>query len=149
MLGYHYGQNTGLLNNHSLAGYIDEETDRVILHISNSNHDQFMMALSYAENFIQQNRQNAKSNIEVVAHAGGIDLMRENSPLAARVSALMQAYENIHFVACANAISNLRQSDIEPLIIANVGTEKPAMDHIIERVQAGWRYVKIESIMKI
>jgi len=124
-------------------------TDHVVLHLSESDPKQFSAALRYIEKFLDDN-QSPGSQIEIIANAGGLDLMREDtSPFRAQVVAMMRDHDNVHFIACANGIRNLRKQGINPPIIKNIDTDKTAIDHIIGRLQAGWRYVKVDNIPEI
>jgi intracellular sulfur oxidation DsrE/DsrF family protein len=69
------------------------------------------------------------------------------SPLRARINNLIQAHDNVHFIACANAIKQLRATGTEPRIIQGVQTDTTAFDHIVSRLQGGeWKYIKVESL---
>jgi len=133
----------------ALAAAHTPSTNHVILHVSQSDPEQFSAALRYVENFLDSN-QGPGSQIEVIANSGGLDLMRaDKSPFKAQVVAMMQHHSNVHFIACANGIRNLRKLGIEPKIIGDIDTDKTAIDHIINRLQAGWTYVKVDDIPEI
>jgi intracellular sulfur oxidation DsrE/DsrF family protein len=122
-------------------------SNHVILHISESDPRLFAAALHYVEKFLDKNN-TPGSQIEVVANSGGLDLMRaDKSPFKAEVVAIMKRHNNVHIIACANAIRNLRKQGIEPKIIGDVDTHETAIDHIINRLQAGWTYVKVDDIL--
>jgi intracellular sulfur oxidation DsrE/DsrF family protein len=124
-------------------------TDRVVLHLSESDPKQFAAALNYIEDFLAANEAE-DSQIEVIANSGGLDLMRmDTSPFKNQLVAMMRDHDNVHFIACANAIRNLRKQGIQAQIIPKVHTDKTAIDHIIGRLQAGWSYVKIDNVPAI
>ena len=145
MLGYHYLVSPG--NQPVIAGVTQSQPEKVILHISQSSEKQFMRALAYTEQFLHDHVGDG-NRIEVVAHAGGLDLLREDiSPLRDRITALMQRFDNVHFIACANAISLLHAKGTDPRIIPGIATDATAFDHIVGRLQTGgWRYLKVESL---
>ena len=148
-LGYHYGRHLDHTASVTLASAEQQHNDRVILHISDANPDQFAAALSYAERFLQRHPA-PQGHIEVIANAGGLNMLRTGvSPYEKQISALLEAYSNVTFLACANGIANLRKQGIEPRVIANVDTEKKAIDHIVERLQAGWSYVRVDTLPEI
>jgi intracellular sulfur oxidation DsrE/DsrF family protein len=127
----------------------DTYTDRVVLHLSESDPKQFSAALGYIEKFLHDN-QAPGSQIEVIANSGGLDLMRsDKSPFKTQVVAMIRDHDNVHFIACANGIRNLRKQGDNPPIIRNIDTDKTAIDHIIGRLQAGWTYVKVDNIPEI
>lgn len=124
-----------------------DQQEKIILHISKSDPRQFAAALDYAEKFLAENDSN--DQIDVVAHAGGLDVMRSDvSPMKERILSLMQKHRNIHFIACAGAIRMFQQKNgTSPAIIEGVGTDMTAFDHIVGRLQSGgWKYIKVESL---
>jgi hypothetical protein len=120
-------------------------TDRILVHVSRSDPALFRRALDYTERLIEEH---AGSRVEVVAHAGGLDLLRDDvSPVKDRVMTLMQQHHNIHFLACADSIGTLREQGIDPDFITGVNADGEAIDHIIQRLQdGGWKYIKAESL---
>ena len=149
ILGYYVTQQSSQPTAVSLASLHAPSTDHVILHISESDPKLFSSTLRYVEDFLDKN-QSPGSQIEVIANSGGLDLMRaDKSPFKAQVVAIMKRHKNVHFIACANGIRNLRKRGIEPHIIGDIDTDKTAIDHIINRLQAGWTYVKVDDIPEI
>jgi len=145
-VGYYVAQQVSEPTAVSLASLHAPSTNHVILHVSESDPKLFSAALSYVNSFLDQN-QSPGSQIEVIANSGGLDLMRaDKSPFKAQVVAMMKNHKNVHFIACANGISNLRKRGVEPHIIGDIDTDKTAIDHIINRLQAGWTYVKVDDI---
>jgi len=61
----------------------------------------------------------------------------------------MRERNNVHFIACAYGIRLLHERGVEPNIIEGISTDKTAMDHIIDRLQSGWTYIKVDSLPKI
>ena len=151
MLGHspYYEPITGAIGQ-AVASVSQHEPEKLILHISESDPEKFSTALSYTDKFLQEH-QDEGHQIEVVAHAGGIDLMRSDvSPLQEQILEMMASYDNVHFIGCANAIKMLRKKGIEPAIITGVSTDSTAFDHIVNRLQSGgWKYMKVESIKEI
>jgi len=126
-LGYHYGRHLDRNALEGLASAQQQHNDRIVLHIPAP-----------------------ESRVEVIANAGGLDMMRTGlSPYEEQISALLEAHPNVRFLACANAIANLRKRGIEPRVIASVDTEKKAIDHIVERLQEGWSYVRVDALPEI
>jgi intracellular sulfur oxidation DsrE/DsrF family protein len=101
--------------------------------------EQFAAALDYAEKFLREHEAQGHQ-VDVVAHAGGLDMMRADaSPIKEQIVAMMDKYDNVHFVACAGAIKMYTQKNgVAPVIIQGVGTDYMAFDHIFGRLQRGW-----------
>jgi intracellular sulfur oxidation DsrE/DsrF family protein len=123
-----------------------QDSDHILLHLDESGSDRFAAVLDYAEKFLAEHAARGVE-VEVVANAGGIDLMRaDRSPFAQRVRALQQEYRNLHFIACANAIRNLRSEGEKVKMLDGVRSGESAVDHIVDRLQHGWRYVKVSDL---
>ena len=131
----------------AIASAAQEAPEKIILHISESDPAKFQQALEYTETFLREH-QDSGSRIEVVANAGGIDLMqKDKSPLAHKVASMIREHDNVYFIACANAIQKLRSKGIEPEFVDGVHTRETAMDYIIGRIQeGGWVYRKVDSL---
>ena len=137
------------LTSQSLASLSQQQGNNVILHISESDPQQFSTALAYAEKYLKEHQAQG-FQVDVVANAGGVDMMREDaSPLKQQMIEMLSKYDNVHFIACANAIRALHKKGIEPEFFSSVYTEEPAMDYIIGRVQAGWAYTRVDSLSEI
>jgi len=125
------------------------DPNRVVLHIDDSDPEHFEQLLDYAENFLQENRDKSVQ-VEVVANSSGLDLLRTNrSPYEARVKALGEKYHNLQFIACMNAIRNLKRAGQDVTLINDVHRGETAVDHIVKRLQQGWTYRKVGSLSDI
>lgn len=140
MLGYKLSGNT------QPAVLAQEDPSRVILHLDESDPERFAALLDYTEYLLSGN--NAPGvQVEVIANAGGIDLMRAGvSPYEQRVRQLSEKYTNLHFIACANAVRNLRNSGEKAVLIDHVHAGKTAVDHIVDRLRSGWTYKKVTEL---
>ena len=144
--GYKYCTHEGYVPaQSSLAELAKTQGERIIVHIDESDPSKFETTLAYTEHFLNEHRESGKARIEVVANAGGIDLLREGYPLNDKVMRMMDEYDNVTFIACTNAINKLRAQGLDPTMIENVDTEKAVLTHIINRLRTGWTYVKADT----
>lgn len=147
LLGYQAGKQIDINEEQVAATLTNEQSHRVILHISEANPLHFARALEYAKRYIREYEARG-GEVAVVAHSTGIDMMRTGvSPYEDQVREILANYDNIHFMACANAIRALKKQGIDPAMMQQVDTSQPAMDQIIEHVQDGWDYVKVENLV--
>lgn len=145
-MGYGLGKYANPSSPVTAESSTQQRAQRIVLHISRSDPTQFAKLLDYAETFLRRHQLRG-DEIAVVANAGGLDMLQTGrSPFVKRIIALQQQYPNLHFIACANSIRALREKGVDPIFIQQVDTQKPAFDQIIERVQQGWRYIKVEDI---
>lgn len=122
-----------------------EQTSKVILHVSSSEPARLDYTLRQVNGIIEKyTRHQMDFEIEVIAHASGIDLLREDvSPYKKEIMDVMEHYQNVTFIACNNAIERLRSQGIEPKLIAHTRTGVTAVDQIVKRLQQGWVYIKV------
>jgi len=84
------------------------------------------------------------TQVEVVANAGGLNLLRaDTSAYAERIRNLLARYPNLTIVACANAIKRFEERGTNVLLFSEVKTDETAIDHIVHRLQQGWTYIKL------
>jgi len=120
-----------------------EDPQHILLHIDSSAPGTFEKVLDYAEAFLAEH-QAPGTQVEVVANAGGVDLMRVGgSGFEQRVEALSRRYQNLHFLACANAIDNLRKQGTRVDVLDQVNAGETAIEHIVGRIRSGWKYIKV------
>ena len=146
---YYAGPMNGFVGQ-AVASSSQHQSEKVILHVSESDPEQFAAALNYTEKFLHEH-QGDEYQIDVVAHAGGIDMMRADvSPVKIQMLEMIAKYDNVHLIGCANAIRMLRKKGIEPPIISGVSTDSTAFDHIVDRLQGGgWKYIKVKTLSEI
>jgi intracellular sulfur oxidation DsrE/DsrF family protein len=124
-------------------------SSRLVLHIGESDPERFAATLAYAERYLAANQGN-EAMVEVVANAGGIDLLRQGtSPYEQKITELISTYDNLHFVACMNTLRNLQRQGVAPDLIRDVRSDQTAVDHIVDRVMQGWTYVRVDQLPEI
>lgn len=145
------GYYLGFPGNQDMSSRVSQNTvpmaqDRVLLHVSESDPRKFSAVLTYTRKFLERNRRSGRQ-VAVVAHAGGLDMMREGpSPVKDEIMAMMLEFKNVHFMACANSILALREKGVEPTIIKNIDATKPAMEQIISHIRDGWSYIRVKEL---
>ena len=119
------------------------DTPHVILHISESDENRFIAVLDKAEQILQQ-YQDPAVQVEVIANAGGLDLMRTaSSRHTDAVKRLITAYDNVRFIACSLELKKLQEGGLDPTLIEGIHADQSAADYLIQRLTEGWTYIKI------
>jgi intracellular sulfur oxidation DsrE/DsrF family protein len=117
--------------------------ERILLHIGQSDPAKFDDVLDQAERLLKTYKEQ-NIQVEVIANAGGLDLVREDaSPYAQRVRDMIVHYPNLRFVACANAIRQMEQGGVKMVLVKDTRIAPSAVEHIIERIHEGWVYIKV------
>jgi uncharacterized protein len=117
----------------------------IVFQVSNSNPIRLKAALDEAENLLEANKQaHGRFNIEIIANADGVDLLRsDTSPFGKRIGLMKAKYPNLDFLACNQTISKLRQSGIAVHLLPNTGIAPSAAAEISRRLYQGWDYARI------
>lgn len=122
---------------------IQAGTHKVVLHIDRSDPSRFTEVLDSAEELLRD-YQGQGVEIDVLANAGGVDLLRADvSPYAERVTRMMRQHSNLQFIACTNTLKRLREKGITPVLIGDTQQDSSAVEHIINRLQMGWAYIRV------
>lgn len=119
---------------------------KVVLHISSSNPRRIEEGLQIAQRLLQMYKsRHEKGQVEVVANAGGLDLLRAGvSPFAGQVRRLQDEYSNLAFLACQAAIKKVEREDgVSVKLLPQARLTPSALEEILSRLQHGWVYVKV------
>jgi len=117
----------------------------VILHLNSADPVKFKAALDRSEEMLQSHRREGREfRLEIIANSGGVELLRrDKSPFPQRVEALMAEYDNVSFMACANALRQLEEQGVKVDLIKGIQTNDTAIDKIIYRLEQGWSYLRV------
>jgi len=124
----------------------NSEEMRVVFHVSNSTRLNADELLDDIESLLQQSIQNhQKVRVEVVAHAAGLDLLRERlSTQKPRIAAMSRQYPELTFVACMNTIARIkREQGVEVKLISDAVATLSGVAHVVMRQQQGWLYIQV------
>lgn len=122
---------------------VQTQAQKVILHIGEADETKFLRVLATADMLIEKYRDNGVE-VEVVANAGGLDLLDADvSPQAARIRAMIDMHNNLSFVACTNALNNMERQGRHIRLIDHTRKAPSALEHIVQRLQEGWQYIKV------
>ncbi len=114
-----------------------------LFHIDANNPAVLEAALDRAETILAKGGEQG-ARIEVVANAGGLNLLRaDNSAYAERLRAMLKRYPNLTIVACANTIKRFAERGTTIHLIGEAKTDETAIDHIVQRLRQGWTYIKL------
>ncbi|MDH5472200.1 MAG: hypothetical protein OEY61_05030 [Gammaproteobacteria bacterium] len=136
---------TESINGIKLTPVAMQQSNKILLHISSSEPVKLKQTLSKIETILSQYNENKLPfELEIIANAGGIDLLRKDvSPYKDRIEEIMKTHNNVSFVACSNAINRLKSLGIKPDLIAETKSGVTAVERIVQRLGQGWVYVKV------
>ena len=124
----------------------NSEELRVIFHVSNTTHLNADELLDDIESLLKDSIENNKKiRIEVVAHASGLDLLRDRlSTEKRRITAMSKQYPELTFVACLNTVERIeREKGIDVKLISEAVATLSGVAHVVMRLQQGWIYIQV------
>jgi len=145
MQSYNSGALTGAGNAIASVADIDQETKRVIIHISSGEPEKLDAALTDTEELLASYKDRPELvQLEVVANAAGLSLLRaDTSPYPERIRRMAEQFNNISFLACSRTIEKLKLRGIDVHLIPEAKTIPGALEEIVDRMQQGWVYIRV------
>ena len=117
------------------------QNNKVLLHISAMNTSRIDNALNKTEALLKQKDNNLQ--IEIVANADGLGMLRKNSPYASRIKTLASNHKNLSFKACGIAMQAAKLKEGKDVELLPEAQKVPAaLEEILGRLKAGWLYYK-------
>ena len=120
------------------------QSNTILLHISSTEKTRVEHDLHLAETLLSDaNKKNKPLQLEVVANADGLNILRKNSPYAKKISSLSDHYHNVRFLACGIAKKTAALKEGKPIELLPEAVDIPAaLDQILKRLKDGWTYVR-------
>ena len=117
------------------------EPARILIHLDSSRSEQMDAALDLAEAYLAKA---GNAHVEIIANNRGLDLLRaRTTPYAARIAGIKSHHERVGFIACGQTIARLKGGGEDVALVPEAAVTRTAIEHVAERVQQGWTYLKI------
>ncbi len=124
-------------------GEIQAQPNKVVLFVGYSDAGKFQRVLDQAEHLLQQYAGQGVE-VNVVASAGGIDLLRKTAtPYLERIESLSSNYAELQFVACNNTLAQYAREGKAVNLVDSAVIRPSAVQFVVERLQQGWSYTAI------
>lgn len=140
------GQQTGpSFHELTQAESVTQSNNKVLIHISKMDKQRIKLALDKAEQLLRDSQQQNKAlQLEVIANAEGLALLREGSPFGQRIESMSNRHDNVAFLACGIAMQNVRLSEgiDEVNLLPQAQQVDAALEQILRRLKAGWAYIR-------
>lgn len=131
---------------HELSWFenVPVSSQKVLMHISKMDEGRITIALDKAEQLLLSSRnKNRPLQLEIVANAEGLGLLRQGSPFSRRIQSISQQHNNVAFLACGIAMENVRLKEgREANLLPEAQKIDAALDQILRRLKDGWTYIK-------
>lgn len=117
---------------------------KILIHINAMDDERINSVLDETELLLTNAKQTGKPlQLEVVANASGLGMLRAGSPYTQRIHQIVAANDNVAFLACGFAMEHARLKeghDIE--LIPDARPVDAALEQILRRLKSGWLYVR-------
>lgn len=116
----------------------------LLVHISSMDEETVVAAFNEVEQILSSRARSGQGGqVEIVANADGLDVLRAESPYADRVHELARKYGQISFRACGIAMQAAQAREQRPIeLLPEAERVDAALEEILRRLQQGWVYVK-------
>jgi len=123
---------------------IRSDNGRAVVHLFSDEPARVEAALRIAEQLASTN---AKSGlplqVELLTNGPGVNLLRAGgSPYTARIASMSKTHQNLHMVACREAIERMGDRGIFVDLLPAVEVANSAESRLAARLSQGWRYVQ-------
>ena len=117
----------------------------IVFQVSSANPIRLGAALDEAENLLEANKQSLGDfQVEIIANADGVNLLRADiSPFGRRIALMKAKYSNLEFMACGRTVGNLRSRGVDVSLLPNINIASSAADEISRRLRQGWDYARM------
>jgi intracellular sulfur oxidation DsrE/DsrF family protein len=117
---------------------------KVLVHVSSAGREALTAAVDEIEDLLRDAKAAKRQlQVEIVANGPGLDLLRaDDAALAGRLVALRRQYPHLGFVACNQTIERRRAAGKPVELVAGTVVAPSALHEVVERLRAGWIYVR-------
>ena len=119
-------------------------SDKILIHLNTMEEHHVRLALDKTEELLHANRDaGEKLQLEFVANAEGLGLLREDSAYADRIRSMTNQHDNVSFLACGIAMENAKLKEgAEVTLLPEAEKIPAALEQILLRLKEGWTYVR-------
>ncbi|MDG6774213.1 hypothetical protein QCB45_07700 [Thiomicrorhabdus sp. ZW0627] len=139
MLSLFSGQNGGVSQQPLAMAQADQQ--KYIVHLDSDDLKKQAEALDEIETLLKDGGPNVK--VDFISNYKGIKMFDVNNPNHDQLEKLLGQYDNLTLYACKRALERAMQRGEKVNVIPQVRHDKPAIDAVVERLNEGWKYIKI------
>ena len=123
---------------------LNQNRSKFMIHVDSDDPIKHMAAIEKIMQIYSENESNELIEVDVITNYKGVYMYDINNPYSSQLKALAEQYPSLNLYACQRSLYRARQSSSPYLkIIDQVNSEKPAVDAMAERMNSGWKYIKI------
>ncbi|WP_373018584.1 hypothetical protein [Thiomicrorhabdus sp.] len=139
MLSLLTGQNSGE-SYQTLAQAVPQE-DKYIVHLDSDDLVKQAEALQKIEQLLKEG--GPKVKVDFISNYHGVKMFDADNPNHKQLENLLSHYDNLTLYACKRALERALERGEKVNVLPMVKHDKPAIDAVVERLNEGWKYIKI------
>jgi hypothetical protein len=119
---------------------------RVLLHVTSDDPYRLNVLLNETESILREYQaKQQKVAIQVLANGKGLNLLRDGkSVYSQRIAELQEQYDNLIFMACAQAMARVQQKTGKDVkLLPGTQVAPSALNEVLNKQKDGWTYIKI------
>ena len=116
-------------------------SENYLVHLDSDTPEKQQQAIKEIETLLSSAGPNVK--VDLVSNFKGVQLFDVNNPNNSELNRLLEQYENLTLFACKRALDRAVERGKPINIMPKVQHDKPAIDAVVERLNSGWKYMKI------
>lgn len=120
------------------------QNGKVLVHVSSAGREALSASLDEVEDLLRDASANGRRlELEIVANGPGLDLLRASDrAFAGRLAALRRDYPGFALVACGQTIDRRQAKGESVELVPGTVVAPSALHQVVERLRAGWIYVR-------
>ena len=130
-------------NNQALT---ENDTWRVMLHVSHDQEKRFNILLSEAEHLLSTYKKNKQPlHLEILANGKGLELVKnKNAPHVLKLQQLQKEYNNLAISVCGQTLKRIQKETGKTVsLIPDANVVRSAIHQVGKRQKQGWTYIHI------
>ncbi|WP_051347072.1 hypothetical protein [Thiomicrorhabdus chilensis] len=117
------------------------QQNKYIVHLDSEDFKKQARALQEIERLLAQG--GSQLQVDFISNAEGVRMFDVKNPNRPQLEALLERYDNLTLYACKRALQRVFDRGEAFEVIPQVQHDKPAIDAVAERLNKGWKYIKI------
>ncbi len=114
---------------------------KYLVHLDSSNPQKLASALDQTEKLLVKGGPGMQ--VDFITNYEGVKLFDVNNPNRAKLEGLLSRFDNLTLYACKRVLARAMGKDVKFQLLPQVKHDKPALDAVVERLNEGWKYIKI------
>jgi intracellular sulfur oxidation DsrE/DsrF family protein len=125
----------------SSPGQAQLAENKYLIHLDSADQPKLAAALQKTEQLLEQGGPGVQ--VDFITNSEGVNLFDVNNPNRAKLEALLSRFDNLTLFACKRALQRVMDKNVNFRVLPQVKHDKPAVDAVVERINSGWKYIKI------